>query len=115
MAIYGMFTYMKTIKIIHPIHVGRNIKIIDDWYLLELPPAQDASHHKDYDTFLVVNPKLNLHLWLAFWMGSSSKRYLQMMGSPSFIFNTIWQTSKCRIKISSMIDIVDSWNPQQPP
>ena len=31
-------------------------------YHLELPPTQDASHHHDYEPFLVWNPEQNLHL-----------------------------------------------------
>ena len=32
------------------------------WFWLELPPTQDASHHQDYEPFLVGNPGINLHL-----------------------------------------------------
>ena len=35
------------------------------------PPTQDASHHQDYSIFRIGNPELNLHLWLASWVGCS--------------------------------------------
>ncbi len=38
--------------------------MINVCYALGLPPTQDASHHQDYEPFLVGNPELNLHLWL---------------------------------------------------
>ena len=42
-------------------------------YHVGLPPTQDASHHQDYEPFLVGNPELNLHLPLASWVGGRSK------------------------------------------
>ncbi len=45
-------------------------------YLNGLPPTQDASHHQDYEPFLVGNPNLNLHLPLESWVGGRSNVYL---------------------------------------
>ena len=42
-------------------------------HMLGLPPTQDASHHQDYEPFLVGNPILNLHLPLESWVGGRSK------------------------------------------
>ena len=40
---------------------------------LGCPPSQDSSHHQDYETFLVGDPDLNLHLPLASWEGGQPK------------------------------------------
>ena len=38
-------------------------------YSLEVPPHTGCNrHHQDYEPFLVGNPELNLHLWLASWV-----------------------------------------------
>ena len=51
--------------------------IFGNTYILGLPPTQDASHHQDYEPFLVGNPNLNLHLPLASWVGGRSNLYIQ--------------------------------------
>ena len=48
-------------------------------YRLELPPTQDASHHQDYEPFLVGNPELNLHLPLASWVGGVDRNYRHIL------------------------------------
>ena len=39
------------------------------------PPSQDASHHQDYEPFLVGNPNQNIHLPLESWEGGQPNYY----------------------------------------
>ncbi len=47
----------------------------DDLHMLGCPPAQDSSHHQDYDIFRLGNPNLNLHLPLEYWEGGQPNTY----------------------------------------
>ena len=38
---------------------------------LGCPPAQDDSHHQDYDIFRIADPELNLHLPLLLGGGTT--------------------------------------------
>ncbi len=51
-------------------------KYIIIWYILDVAPSQDASHHQDYEPFLVGNPNLNLHFPLLLWGGHTQDIYM---------------------------------------
>ena len=61
--------------------------------IIRSTPTQDSSQHQDYETFLVGNPNLNLHLPLLLVGGSRSKVYNLFQTSPgvwaSFFFASL--------------------------
>ena len=61
------------------------IKRIDSTYILGLPPIQDASHHQDYEPFLVGNPNLNLHLPLLLGGGQIQPIYFTWRMGPHLV------------------------------
>ena len=60
----GRTVYFHTFAMKNQSNVGKyTVRPIDGMrYKLGLPPTQDASHHQNYETFLVGNPNLNLYL-----------------------------------------------------
>ena len=44
-----------------------------EWSSIGTTPTQDGSHHKDYEPFLGSGIPINLHLWLASWVGCRRK------------------------------------------
>ena len=51
------------------------------------PPSQDASHHQDYEPFLVGNPNLNLHFPLLLWGGHTQGLPVVFCSAPA-----VWTT-----------------------
>jgi len=71
---FPLWSYFKDgIGTLNP-NLGRGIDI------LELPPMQDSSHHRDYSIFRIRNPYLNLLLWLASWVGGKPVSLFYMHG-----------------------------------